>query len=274
MLRLHVLNLGRMKMDANLVAQKTSIATLDDPVRPNFMSEFPVPAFLIESDSGYMLYDTGCHPEAMLPNGRWPEAFQKQCPWDGDETKTPMYILKQMGIQPNDIKTIILSHMHNDHAGCVEFFPKAHYIVAKDEFSASLRAYAQHAYMSSYIWKDTDVWTKLPIDWELLEPDEGDIQLMPGVTILNLGSGHAYGVLALKLDLENTGTVILSSDAIYCACNYNEIRLPGVVLDSIGWTKSCRRIKRIAEQTNAQVWFGHDMEQFKTLKTAPDFYYD
>jgi N-acyl homoserine lactone hydrolase len=133
MLRLHVLDLGRMKMDANLVAQKTSIATLDNPKRPNYMAEFPVPAFLIETDRGYMMFDTGCHPVAMLPDGRWPEEFQKQCPWDGDETKTPMHILKQMGIKPSDIKTIIISHMHNDHAGCIEFFPKAHYIVAKEE---------------------------------------------------------------------------------------------------------------------------------------------
>lgn len=274
MLKLHVLNLGRMKMDANLVAQKTAIATLDNPEMPNRMAEFPVPAFLIESDSGYILFDTGCHPEAMVRDGRWPEAFQKQCPWDGDETKTPMYILKQMGIRPEDVKTVILSHMHNDHAGCVEYFKHAHFIVARDEFSACLRAYAQHAYMSSYIWKDTDVWTKYPIDWELLDPEDGDMEVVPGVTILNLGAGHAYGVLALKVDLENTGSVILTSDAVYCSLNYDELRVPGVVLDSVGWMNSCKRIKRIAKASDAQVWYGHDLEQFSKLKTAPDYYYD
>jgi len=274
MLKLHVMDLGRMKMDSNLVAQKTSIATLDDPEKPNSMAEFPVPAFLIESDRGYIMFDTGCNPAAMLPGGRWPEEFQKQCPWYGDETKTPMYALNEMGIKPGDIKTIIISHMHNDHAGCVEYFPGAHFIVAKEEFSACLRAYAQHKYMSSYIWKDTDVWTKLPIDWELVEPEDGDVQVVPGVTILNLGPGHAYGVLALKIDLENTGTVILTSDAVYCAKNYDELCVPGVVLDSAGWLRSCRRIKRIAAETDAKVWYGHDLAQFGTLRTAPGDWYD
>ena len=274
MLKLHVLDLGRMRMDANLVAQKASIATLDDPNRANYMSEFPVQAFLLETEDGYLLYDTGCHPEAMGPDGRWPEAFQKQCPWYGDETRTPMYLLEQMGIRPDEIKTIVLSHMHNDHAGCIEFFPNAHYIVAKEEFSACLRAYAQHAYMSSYIWKDTDVWTKLPIDWELLEESDGDVGIAPGVTVLNLGPGHAYGVLGLKVDLEHSGSVILTSDAVYCADNYNEMRVPGVVLDSVGWARSCKRIKKLARESRAQVWFGHDMSQFRTLKTAPQFFYD
>lgn len=274
MLKLHILDLGRMKMDSNLVAQKASIATLDAPNRQNYMSEFPVQAFLLETDDGYILYDTGCHPDAMASGGRWPEAFQKQCPWYGNETKTPMYILNEMGISPDEIKTIVLSHMHNDHAGCIEFFPNAHYIVAKEEFSACLRAYAQHAYMSSYIWKDTDVWTKQSINWELLEEDDGDLQIAPGVTVLNLGPGHAYGVLGLLIELENTGSVILTSDAVYCADNYNEMRVPGVVLDSVGWAKSCRRIKKLAKEHHAQVWFGHDMEQFNQLKTAPVYYYD
>lgn len=272
MLKLYVMELGHMKMDANLVAQKTRVANLDDPYNPNYMIEFPVPAFLIETDEGYIMFDTGCNPAAMGEQGRWPEAFQKQCPWDGDSTKTPMYILDQLGIKRDDIKTIILSHMHNDHAGNIEFFPNAHYIVSKDEFSASLRAYAQHAYMSSYIWKDTDVWTKHAIDWELLDRDEKEVEVAPGVTILNLGPGHSYGVLALKLKLHNTGTVILSSDAIYCKANYEDFRVPGVVYDSIGWKNSCRRIRRIAECEHADVWFGHDLEQFNTLKIAPEYY--
>ena len=68
--------------------------------------------------------------------------------------------------------------------------------------------------------------------------------------------------------------MILTSDAGYCSDNYNEMRVPGVVLDSVGWAKSCRRIKKLARESRAQVWFGHDMAQFRTLKTAPQFYYD
>ena len=276
MLRLHVFDLGHFHLDANLLVQESALATLDDPVAPNYMVKFPVPAFLLETDNGLILYDTGCHPDAMLSGdkGRWPEAFQRRAPWDGDATTTVMHRLQERGFRVSDIDTIILSHMHNDHAGCVEFFPDAHFIVSKDEFDCCLRAYAQHSYMSSYIWKDTDMWTKMKLDWDLLEREEGDIQIAPGVTILNLGPGHAAGMLALKVTLANTGCVILTSDCVYNEDNYEKLRKPGVCYDSVGWIRSAKRIKRIAHQNNAQVWFGHDGRQFASLKTRIGEYYD
>ena len=78
----------------------------------------------------------------------------------------------------------------------------AEFIVHKDEFNACIGAYAQHRYMDSYIWKDTDVWIKKKLNWHFLECGEGDYELCPGLTILNLGPGHARGVLALKVDLK------------------------------------------------------------------------
>jgi N-acyl homoserine lactone hydrolase len=273
-MKLHVFELGTMQMDANLVAAMQFIATAENPTKPNAMATFPVPAFLIESDYGFVLYDTGCHPEAMGPNGRWPQEFQNMVPWKGDETTTVMYKLKELGLSPKDIKTIIISHMHNDHAGCVEFFPDAQFIVAQDEFDAALRCYATHNYMASYIWKDIDTWSRKKLDWNLIERDEGDIELFKGLTIINLGPGHARGVLALKIDLKNTGTVILTSDAVYCGINYYQMREPGVIFDTIGWRRSTKRLKHIAAQNNAKVWFGHDGEQFATLKKSPEAYYD
>lgn len=272
--KLHVFDLGSMRMDANLVAAMSKVATADNEHCPNELIEFPVPAFLIESDYGYVLYDTGCHPECMGPEGRWPLEFQNRVPFQGDETTTVLYKLKELGISTGDIKTVILSHMHNDHAGCVEYFPDAKFIVHKDEFQASIHAYATHSYMSSYIWKDTDHWIKRKLNWNFIEKDDGDYTMFPGLKILNLGPGHARGVLALKIDLENTGTVILTSDAVYCGINYENNIEPGVIFDTVGWRRSTRYLKKVAEESNAQVWFGHDRKQFNTLIKSPEGYYD
>lgn len=277
MVKLHAFNLGNLKLDANLLVQERSVATLDDPSAANYMVEFPVPAFLLETDRGLILFDTGCHPDAMKSEeegGRWPQAFQRRVPWDGDETKTVMYQLEQLGIKNDDIDTIVLSHMHNDHAGCVEFFPNARFVVAQDEFSCSLRAYAQHRYMSSYIWKDTDVWTRMKLNWDLLEREDGDVVLAPGVTALNLGPGHAAGMIALKVDLEHYGSVILASDCLYNKVNYEKLIGPGVCYDLRGWMHTAKRIRNISAQTGAEVWFGHDAEQFATIRSGIGEVYD
>lgn len=273
-IKLHVFELGSMRMDANLVAAMSRVATADNEKCPNELIEFPVPAFLIESDYGYVLYDTGCNPDCMGVDGRWPLEFQNRVPFQGDETTTVMYKLKELGISPKDIKTVILSHMHNDHAGCVEYFPEAKFIVHKDEFQAAIHAYATHDYMSSYIWKDMDSWIRTKMNWNFIEKDEGNYRIFPGLTILNLGPGHARGILALKIDLKNTGTVILTSDAVYCGINYENDIEPGVIFDTAGWRRSTRYLKKVAEESNAKVWYGHDRSQFDQLVKSPQGYYD
>lgn len=273
-MKMYVFELGSLKLDKNLVVSMSHVARVNDPRCENEMVEFPVPAYLFETEEGYVLYDTGCHPDCMGENGRWPVEFQNQVPYEGDETTTILYQLEQLGIKPDEIRTVILSHMHNDHAGCVEYFPNAEFIVHKDEFNACIGAYAQHRYMDSYIWKDTDVWIKKKLNWKFLECGEGDYQVCPGLTILNLGPGHARGVLALKVDLEKTGTVIITSDAVYCSENYEQEREPGVIYDTVGWRRSLKYIKKVAKDSNAQVWFGHDRKQFDTLVKAQGGYYE
>lgn len=273
-MRLYVFDLGSLTSDRNLMVSMSHIAKIDDPECRNSLMEFPVPGFLIETEVGYILYDTGCHPDCMGKDGRWPEAFQKQVYYCGDKSNWIVTKLKQLGIEPEEIKTIVLSHMHNDHAGCIEYFPNARFIVHRDEFDACIRCYATHRYMDSYIWKDTDAWIRQEHDWKFLENGEGDHELCPGVTVLNLGAGHARGVLGLMVELEKTGAVIITSDAVYCSDNYDHEQAPGVIYDTLGWQRSLRRIKYIAKKKKAQVWFGHDRRQFDQLKLAPEFFYE
>lgn len=271
-MKLYVFELGSLRLDRNLVVSMSRIARTNDDHCENEMVEFPVPAYLIETDEGYVLYDTGCHPDCMGENGRWPDLFQKQVPYTGDDTTTVMYKLKELGIKPDDVQTIVLSHMHNDHAGCLEYFSNAEIFVNLDEFHACLDAYALHRMMDSYIWEDTAHWLKNKMNWHFLETSEGNYELAPGLTILNLGPGHAHGVLGLKVDLQRTGSVIITSDAVYCSENYEKEREPGVVYDTVGWRRSLRYIKKLEQENQAQVWFGHDRQQFDTLKKSPEYY--
>jgi glyoxylase-like metal-dependent hydrolase (beta-lactamase superfamily II) len=273
-IKLYVLDAGRMKMDKNLMMNQTIAATRSDPNCPNEFIEFPVSAFLIETPNGFILYDTGCHPDAMGENGRWPHAFQERCPYVRDEEYSVPNRLKELGIAPKDIHTVILSHMHNDHAGGVEFFQSSRFIVHRDEFAAAMTAYATHDYMSSYIWKDIDTWIRTKLNWTFIEPFDGDVKLEKGLTILNFGAGHTPGVLGLMLELERTGAIIITSDAIYCKEAYDHFKAPGCLYDLRGWIKTTNRIHYLANDSNAQVWYGHDMSQFKSLKKSKNGYYD
>ncbi len=109
--RLFLLDLGRMHMQ-----RSGFLGDLpeNDPTGKEIV-EFPISACLIDSFEGRILYDTGCHPDAMKPNGRWPQDFKAQFPWSGDESCLLPNRLEQLGLGADDIDNVVLSHLHSDH---------------------------------------------------------------------------------------------------------------------------------------------------------------
>ena len=46
-----------------------------------------------------------------------------------------------------------------------------------------------------------------------------------------------------------------------------------IVWDNLAWLESVEKLRSIADKTGAEVIFGHDAEQAKTLRYAPNGYY-
>lgn len=273
-LKLHVLDLGNISVDINMLIPGTVIASPGNPNPPGQIVDIPVAAHLIEHPDGNILYDTGCHPESMGPNGRWPADFQRLFPYHGGEECQLPNRLEALGYGPDQMRYVVLSHLHNDHAGCVEFFRKSQVIVHQDEFSMALRQYALRN-SGSYVWKDTDTWLKNELNWHLITPDQGDVKLADGVRILNFGVGHAAGMLGLKIDFRSRPGILLVSDACYNRTVYGPpIKMAGFMNDSAGFVRTLNRIRSLADDTGYEVWFGHDREQFESLIKSTEGFYE
>lgn len=273
--KMYVLDTGRMMMDKNFMVAMHDPANVDEPNKPAKFIEFPVYAVLIDHPEGKILFDTGCNPESMGDDGRWPEGTQKTFPLKMDEECYLINRLEQLKVRPEDIKYVVASHLHLDHAGCLELFTNATIIVHDNELSNTMKQYAMTKDMGAYVWADINQWIKNDLFWRPIRPDEDEIELAEGVKILNFGSGHAWGLLGLHVELPGEGGIILASDAIYSEENYTpEIKLPGIIYDSIGYIKTVQRIKEYAERTNSQVWFGHDQKQFDSFIKSTEGYYE
>ena len=48
--------------------------------------------------------------------------------------------------------------------------------------------------------------------------------------------------------------------------------VPGLAYDTIGYKKTVERIHRLKKKYNAKVLFGHDIDQYRTLKFVPEYY--
>lgn len=274
-LKMHVLDLGKLRLDKNFMVANSTVATARDPNPPGKLIDIPVSAYFIEHPDGNVLFDTGCHPDWGGPKGRWPQATQEIFPViGGDECMLPAR-LEALGVGPDQIRHVVLSHLHCDHAGCVEFFRKSNLIVHEDEFAGAYTHFALRDDATPYIVNDMERWSRLDLNWRRVGRKTPDQTLVEGVRLLNFGSGHAYGMLGMEVSLRSQSGVLLVSDACYTAENYGPPARPaGISHDSMGAARTVERIRAIAESKSFNVWFGHDAAQFETLRKSTDGFYE
>jgi glyoxylase-like metal-dependent hydrolase (beta-lactamase superfamily II) len=226
----------------------------------------PVPCFLIEHPKGYVLFDTGMHKSLIddpTPTGRWGPvaAVFKPIMKPGEDIVSQ---LDKLGIRPKDIKYVINSHLHLDHAGNNEFFPEATFIVQKPEIRA---AYWPEVYQrAAYFRVDFDH----PLNYKTIE---GDYDLFGDGTVQIWASyGHSQGHQSLVVKLQNSGYFVLTGDSCYMKENLEQLVLPGIVWNPDETIRSIIRMREAREKLGATIVTGHDPEGWAELKHAPEYY--
>jgi N-acyl homoserine lactone hydrolase len=254
MKRLYVIPLGTVEVDvAKFMAW--------EPERGERYSG-PVAAFLIQTDDGKnVLVDTGLSPdhiddpECRIPR---PDVVVEMTPEDDIRHQ-----LSLIGVEPEDVDIVVITHFDFDHAGGNRFFPGAQFVVQREQYEYAKatpeRCFAQ--------------------DWDLPELDyrliDGDQELLPGIDLVTT-PGHAPGHQSLVVrGLPNTGTVILSSDAAHSHVEFEEERRdPNQDEETIEtMLASIRKLKRIRDAENAILLLNHDAEHWsRDYKLLPDYY--
>jgi glyoxylase-like metal-dependent hydrolase (beta-lactamase superfamily II) len=270
-MKLYVLATGVLPQDKSILIAGLTQATESNRNPVPVWSHTPTYAVLIEHPEGYVLFDTSVNPEGMTK--RFSAALKDMNNYIAkDEEQFPAR-LAQLNVKPDQIKYIVMSHLHFDHAGNLEMFPNSEIIVHEDEFAQAFKAFGLNGEMGVYVWEDLHQQAQKKLHWNLLPSNIESKVLLPGLTIYNFGSGHSYGMLGLLAELPVTGNILLVADAIYTSINYGPpLRPPGIIYDSLGWTKTAEKIRAIAKEKDAQIWFGHDEDQLKTLKKSTEGY--
>lgn len=265
-MKLYVLNTGHLETDLNGVVACSVIGTRSKPHVENRWIREPVMAFLIETDSGYILYDTGSHPDAM--KGHWPENLQELYPLYQSREERLENQLALCGVKPEDISTVVCSHMHLDHAGGLYLFPHADVYVPKADFmyaQTMVHLSTDPAAHGAYVKADLETPVR---QYHLVDED---FTLTSGVDVIRL-PGHTPDLLGLVVHLMG-GTVILPQDCVYTSEIYGPPAKPsGLLYDSLAFFRSIEKVRRLEKQYQARVFFAHDEEFFRTLKTAPEYY--
>lgn len=263
-MKVTILDNGWLECDANMMVAGAVTGTKDQPTPPTRWIKIPVYAVLIETPTGKILFDTGCHQEAML--GYWPQGLALVFPYYHREDQKLENQLALAGTAPEEIQTVVLSHLHLDHAGNLHLFKHADVFVHRRDFEYGLTLVhksplaAQHG---AYIKADLETPVK---EFHLVDED---FVLADGIEVITL-PGHTPGVLGLVVDLERDGVMIFPMDAVYTQANYGPpTRPPAIIYDSIAYAQSIEKIRKLERSRKATVVFSHDDEFFKSLKKAP-----
>ena len=84
--------------------------------------------------------------------------------------------------------------------------------------------------------------------------------------------GHTPGHQSLLVKLPNTGSLLLSGDAVHFKDNWENRRVPDVNFNKEQTVASLQRMAEVLAKENAQLWINHDKAQRDSLKMAPEFY--
>ena len=218
----------------------------------------PIACYLIKTSDTTILFDTGLSPRAV------PGLLRNDSLADFTEADLLVNRLDSVGIEPENVDVVVLSHLHFDHAGGAFLFTKSELVTQQDEY-----AYASYpaGFFSSYYYKKN---FDLPgYRWRLLD---GDTEIVPGVTALR-SDGHTPGHQSLLVELPQTGPVILAGDCCYWQESIEKEIPPGVVWDPTRAMHSIKRLKTVARLMGGRIFPSHDPVFWRSVIQPPDAYH-
>jgi glyoxylase-like metal-dependent hydrolase (beta-lactamase superfamily II) len=233
--------------------------------------DIPVPWFLIKHPKGNVVIDGGNAAEVAIDKrAHWGAVVDAYDPLM-KPSENCVDQARSVGVQPDDVRYVLQSHLHLDHSGAIGRFPKATTIVQRAEYE-----YAQKPdwfAKGAYIRADID---HPGVDWKFLGGEYTDnYDVFGDGTIRTIFTpGHSPGHQSFLVTLPNTGPVLLTIDAAYTIDHWNEKALPGLVCSSVDAVRSVQKLRKIAADTGAMVVTGHDPEGWKAVNKAPQAFYD
>ncbi len=169
-MKIHHLNCGTLK-----------------PHFPNIQSI--VYCLLIETSSGLILIDTGFGRDDYSNPTRKMRFFLALMGTPRDLNETAIFQVQALGYKPEDVKHIIQTHLHIDHAGGLVDFPWADVHVHEHEYQAIIKpkGFMEFAYVQEH-WQHGPKWIRYQepgLDWfgfkaiPILSTPEADFLFIP-----------------------------------------------------------------------------------------------
>jgi N-acyl homoserine lactone hydrolase len=220
----------------------------------------PVPAYLLRlDDDSFALVDTGMNRiHIKEPDHTWrgQPLADVLVPVMRREDSL-LWRLAELDIAPADIRYVINTHLHFDHAGNNDLLKDATFFVQREHYEF---AKGNPAFPNQY-------WNLPGYKYELID---GEAELFTDVRVVPT-PGHAPGHQSVLVRLPEFGNLVICGDAIYSQENYDNDAWGGQA-DPETARKSAMELRDRAQRENATMFYGHDRNQARSITYSPRSY--
>lgn len=211
----------------------------------------------IKNDDAWIIVDTGT--SMTLATQRVLTGYEN-----------PVDVLARIGVNGENVTTVVLTHIHIDHAGGMEMFPKAFpkatFYVQKKEFDFWItNPVARRRPFQSITDAEANRTIAAMKGTERLVIVEGDKKILSGLELL-LAPGHTVGLQAVAVNTAR-GTAIVASDCAHLARSFKEDLPSCFIMDMIGWLQSYDKLRAKASSIDL-IFPGHDAKMLNDYPTV------
>jgi glyoxylase-like metal-dependent hydrolase (beta-lactamase superfamily II) len=231
----------------------------------------PIPAFLVEHPgAGAVLVDTGLHPSiAIDPTQSFGPVAGRFNRFRMQADQAAAAQLRAGGLDPSEVRVVVMTHLHTDHASAVSEFPNATFVVDRREWESASRA---QGLLRGYRHEQFDY----GFDWRTVDFDAPDVDSFAtfgqSIDLFGDGSvrllatpGHTLGHMSVLVRLRDR-EALLCGDAAYTRRAIDHDVTPLFMHDEHLFFRSLRELRRFVERTPGLVVIpGHDVDVWPTL---------
>lgn len=227
----------------------------------------PIYAWVIEHPEGLVVIDTG-ETARVSESGYFPawHAYFKFGVREWVEPREEIGPrLEELGLSPRDVRWVVMTHLHTDHAGGLAHFPHSEVLIARDEFQQArgfmgkVRGYLPHRWPE---WLEPRLFELKPKPFgpfphSLQVTDAGDLTIVAT-------AGHTKGHISVVLE-EGDSAIFFAGDASYTEGLMLDEVTDGVAPDQRSARQSLRRIRELSEPRPTVYVPSHDPDSADRL---------
>jgi glyoxylase-like metal-dependent hydrolase (beta-lactamase superfamily II) len=242
------------------MAHPTAISAWTDKGPNNDSVKIDFSIWLIKGDDGKnILVDAGFRND-----------LQEAKEFEVRQYIRPDSVLSKVGLKPEDITDIILSHPHWDHIDGVALFPRAHVWMQKEDYHYFVgEAWRSDSTSGGFDKRDVRMMVELNMAGKLTLVDGDNKEILPGIKVYT-GSRHTFNSQYVVVHA-GQNNIVLASDNIWIYYSLEHL-LPasvGGTLDPDGYVKAMIRMKTLASLPKFIIP-GHDAKVYSLFPAVTD----